>query len=146
MGPMDGPQGQPSQTEPGGRPASEPGASRPDPQTERRIQLSEDGMQMVTQEDILRFVAERTREDHSISCKDLVWEFDLSDRSACDHLKRLWRDRLVEAVTFRPQRFHFCLRPGESIRNLRFRLASRGKERLRWYREREDQKKREGWF
>ncbi|MFQ5684896.1 MAG: hypothetical protein ACE5HC_16710 [Candidatus Binatia bacterium] len=97
---------------------------------------------MVTQHKVLRFIAEETRQGHSISFKDLVERFDLSPEAACDHLKRLWRERLIEAVTHRPDRFHFRLRPGETIKDLRFRLAPRGQDRLEWYSERE---KRMGW-
>ena len=97
---------------------------------------------MVTQRKVLRFIAEETRQGRSISFKDLVERFDLSPEAACDHLKRLWRERLIEAVTHRPDRFHFRLRPGETIKDLRFRLAPRGQDRLEWYSERE---KRMGW-
>ncbi len=97
---------------------------------------------MVTQRKVLRFIAEGARQGHSISFKDLVEAFDLSPQAASDHLKRLWRDLLIEAVTDRPARFHFRLRPGETLRDLRFRLAPRGQDRLEWYSERE---KRMGW-
>jgi hypothetical protein len=92
---------------------------------------------MVTQQEVLEFIADQTRRGRSISFKDLVPEFGLSPEAGCDHLKRLWRDRLIEAVTFRPSRFHYRLQPGESLRKLRFRLAPRGEARLRWYREKE---------
>ena len=92
---------------------------------------------MVTKQEVLEFIAAQTRRGRSISFKDLVPEFGLSPEAGCDHLKRLWRDRLIETVTFRPSRFHFRLRPRESLRELRFRLAPRGETRLRWYREKE---------
>ncbi len=92
---------------------------------------------MVTQRKVLRFIAKETRQGHSISFKDLAERFDLSPEAACDHLKRLWRERLIEAVTQRPDRFHFRLRSGETLRDLRFRLAPRGEARLRWYSERD---------
>jgi DNA-binding MarR family transcriptional regulator len=92
---------------------------------------------MVTQRKVLRFIAKETRQGHSISFKDLAERFNLSPEAACDHLKRLWRERLIGAVTHRPDRFHFRLRPGETLRDLRFRLAPRGEARLRWYSERD---------
>ncbi|MEE9137955.1 MAG: winged helix-turn-helix domain-containing protein [candidate division NC10 bacterium] len=97
---------------------------------------------MVTQRKVLRFIAEGARQGHSISFKDLAERFDLSPEAACDHLKRLWRERLIEAVTHRPDRFHFRLRSGEILRDLRFRLAPRGQDRLEWYSERD---KRTSW-
>ncbi len=92
---------------------------------------------MVTQRKVLRFIAKETRQGRSTSFNDLVERFDLSPEGVCDHLKRLWRERLIEAVTHRPDRFHFRLRPGETLRDLRFRLAPRGEARLRWYSERD---------
>ncbi len=92
---------------------------------------------MVTQRKVLRFIAKETRQGRPISFKDLVEAFDLSPEAACDHLKRLWRERLIEAVTQRPDRFHFRLRPGETLRGLRFRLEPRGEALLRWYSERD---------
>ena len=92
---------------------------------------------MVTQRKVLRFLAKQTPPGSSISFKDLAERFDLSPEAACDHLKRLWRERLIEAVTYRPVRFHFRLRSGETLRDLRFRLAPRGEARLRWYSERD---------
>lgn len=96
---------------------------------------------MVTQQDVLEFFAERSREERSIALKDLMDEFDLSPEAAGDHLKRLWRDRLVEAVAFRPRRFHFRLQPGERLQELRFRLAPRGQARLRWYRKKQEKER-----
>ncbi len=97
---------------------------------------------MVTQRKVLRFIAQQTRQGRSISFKDLVESFDLSPEAACDHLKRLWRERLIEAVTYRPSRFRFRLRPGETLRGLEFRLAARGQARLQWYSKRDN---RAGW-
>ena len=93
---------------------------------------------MVTQQEVLEFIADQTRRGRSISFKDLVPEFALSPEAGCDHLKRLWRDRLIEALPSRPSRFHFRLRPGESLRELRFRLAPRGEARLEWYSKRDE--------
>ena len=64
--------------------------------------------------------------------------------AACGHLQRLWRERLIESPG-RPERFRCRLEPGEGIRDLRFALSDRGRERLHWYREKEE--KNEGdWF
>lgn len=93
---------------------------------------------MLTQRKVLRFIAELPRQGHSISFKDLVQRFDLSPEGACGHLKRLWRERLIEAVTYRPSRFQFRLRPGETLRELRFRLTGRGEARLEWYSKRDE--------
>ena len=92
---------------------------------------------MVTQLKVLKFIAAETEDGRSTSFQDLAKEFWLSPEAACDHLKRLWRERLIETVSFRPKRFHSRLQPGESLRGLRFRLAARGQERLRWYRRKE---------
>lgn len=89
---------------------------------------------MVTQEDVLRFIAARTAEVRTVAFAALADTFDLSPEAACDHLKRLWRDRLLATVEARPRGFQYRLEPGESIRALRFRLAPRGRERLQWYR------------
>lgn len=98
---------------------------------------------MVTQSRVLKFFEKRVAEGRpALSYEDLVREFPLSPEAACDHLKRLWRERLIEAVTFRPRRFRFRLQAEESLRQLRFRLAGRGQERLAWYRE---QKENERW-
>jgi predicted transcriptional regulator len=97
---------------------------------------------MVTQEEVLRVIAERTREGHSTSYRTLARELDLSEEAVCEHLKRLWRERLIRS-TMRPARYKFRLEPGESIRDLVFDLAGRGKERLRWYKERDEEG---GWF
>ncbi len=97
----------------------------------------EKSKKMVTQRKVLRFIAQQTGQGRLISFKDLAERFDLSPEAACDHLKRLWRERLIEAVTHRPARFHFRLRPGETLRDLQFRLAPRGEARLKWYSERD---------
>jgi len=97
---------------------------------------------MVKQEEVLRMIARRTKEGHSTSYRTLARELDLSEEAACEHLKRLWRERLIR-TTMRPPRYKFRLERGESIRDLRFDLASRGRERLKWYEKRDDE---EGWF
>ncbi len=93
---------------------------------------------MVTQRKVLRFIAQETRQGRSISFKELVERFGRSPEAGCDHLKRLWRERLIEAATYRPSRFQFRLKPGETLRGLRFRLAARGQARLEWYSKRDE--------
>lgn len=88
---------------------------------------------MVTQRKVLTFVAKRAAEGRAIATQDLAREFGLSPDGAGQHLRRLWRERLVETASPRPPRFRFRLEPGEPILPLRFRLTSRGRERLRWY-------------
>lgn len=97
---------------------------------------------MVNQRKVLEFIAEESRQDRFVSCGDLGEEFDLHPEAASGHLKRLWRERLVRTRDSRPRRFKYRLHPGESIQGLRFRLASRGKERLEWYRKADE----DDWF
>ncbi len=92
---------------------------------------------VVRQREVLEFVAKQTHRGRSITSDDLVRVFLFSSEAACGHLKRLWYERLIEAVLSRPAGFRFRLRPGESIRMLAFRLAPRGRERLDWYRDQE---------
>jgi DNA-binding transcriptional ArsR family regulator len=98
---------------------------------------------IVEQRSVLKLIAERTRAGKLTSYRSLVRELGLSPEAACGHLKRLWRERLIESSD-RAERFRYRLEPGEGIRDLRFELADRGRERLRWYREKEND---EGdWF
>ena len=87
----------------------------------------------VWQKRVLQLIAERSREERATSYRSLVREWGLSDVAACRHLGRLWRERLIETPAARPDRFHFRLEPGESLRDLRFQITARGRERLRWY-------------
>jgi hypothetical protein len=99
---------------------------------------------IVEQRSVLKLMAERTRAGKLTSYRSLVRELGLSPDAACGHLKRLWRERLIESCD-RPERFRYRLEPGESIRDLRFELSARGSQRLRWYRKRDE---RDGgdWF
>jgi DNA-binding transcriptional ArsR family regulator len=92
---------------------------------------------IVEQRSVLKLMAERTRAGKLTSYRSLVRELGLSPEAACGHLKRLWRERLIESSD-RPDRFRDRLGPGESIRDMRFELSARGRERLRWYREKEE--------
>jgi len=96
------------------------------------------------QREVLNLFAEREREGKATSYRTLVRELDLSPEAACGRLQRLWRERLIESPE-RPERFGFRLQPGESIRELRFELSARGRERLRWYK-REEKKNDGDWF
>jgi len=93
---------------------------------------------MITQREVLTFITKRPAEGRGVSAQDLAGEFWLSLDAACGQLKRLWRERLIEATSFRPPRFRFRLEPGEPILPLRFRLTARGRERLRWYERQDD--------
>ena len=94
---------------------------------------------MVTQRNVLTFIAKRTGEGRGVTADELSKEFwlSLSLDAAGGHLKRLWRERLIAASAARPRRYKFRLEPGEPILPLRFRLTARGRDRLRWY-ERQD--------
>ena len=93
---------------------------------------------MVTQLEVLTFIAKRTTAGHAVTAEDLAREFWMSPDAAVGHLRRVWRERLVEALSMRPRRFRFRPEPGEAVLQLRFRLASRGRERLRWYKRHEE--------
>jgi hypothetical protein len=57
------------------------------------------GDPMVVQEDVLRFVADRSDRRLAVSFADLTREFNLDPGSAVDHLERAWRDRLIQTVS-----------------------------------------------
>ena len=88
---------------------------------------------MVTKRDVLRLIAERSREKKRTSYRSVVREFELSDESACDHLRRLWQHRLIESSEVRDPGWAYRLRPRESVRTLRFELTAKGRARLRWW-------------
>ncbi len=94
---------------------------------------------MLTQGEVLELIAKQSERGKATSVTEVAEEFDLDEIAASGHLRRLWRERLIEAVHPRPPRFKFRLTPGERLRDLRFRIAPRGKERLEWM---EDQKDR----
>jgi hypothetical protein len=93
----------------------------------------------MTQRQVLTFIAKRSGEKRSVTARDLAGEFwlSLSLDAACGYLRRLWRERLIETVSARPPRFRFRLERSEPLLPLHFKLAARGRERLRWY-ERQD--------
>src|SRR5215831_6746437 len=84
---------------------------------------------MVTQREVLTFLAKRAEAGRGITAQDLTEAFwlALSLDAACGHLRRLWRERLIEAGSVRSPKFRFRLEPGEPMLPLRFRLTSRGR-------------------
>src|SRR5712671_2504135 len=91
---------------------------------------------MVTKNQVLAFVAGRSRQGRAVSCADIAAAFlGISEGAARNHLERLWRARLIESIDERPPGFRFRPEPGESLRPLRFRLTGRGQERLRYHTE-----------
>jgi hypothetical protein len=93
---------------------------------------------MVTQQEVLTFIAKRTAEGRAVTAEDLAGEFWMSSDAAAGHLRRVWRERLVETLAPRPRRYQFRPEPGEAVLQLRFRLTGRGRERLRWYKRQEE--------
>jgi hypothetical protein len=111
---------------------------------------SEDGnprneTQVVTQRDVLTFFMNSAADGRAVTAQDLAREFWLSQDAAGGHLRRLWRERLLDTVSARPPRFRFRLEPGEGLHTLRFRITVRGRQRLRWY-ERHDDDPDGGWL
>ena len=101
---------------------------------------------MSDQREVLELIARRGRDGRSTSFRTVAREFLLSEVAACGRLQRLWRERLIEAGN-RPAGFQFRLAPGESVRELGFVLAERGRARLRWYQKRQRaEEKAEGWL
>jgi len=88
---------------------------------------------MVTQQAVLEFIKNRTDDGRRTGVEAIVKEFWIAPEAAAGHLRRLWRERLIEAASPRPARFRFRLEPGERIGSLSFQLAARGRRRLDWY-------------
>ena len=86
---------------------------------------------MVNKYEVLELIESRTKEGKSASCRTLAAESGLSLEASCSHLKRLWRERLIRTDDV-PARRRPSLGPGESIRDLGFKLAARGRQWLRW--------------
>ena len=98
---------------------------------------------MISKKEILEFISDRRKKEKSTDFEDIAEEFDLEPGGACVHLKRLWMERLIRARGTRPPKYRYRLQWGESIRDLHFRLTSRGQERLDWF---EEQEEEESWF
>jgi len=94
----------------------------------------------VRRREVLELIEERTGDGKETSYRTLVAELWLSQDAAVSHLKRLWAGRFIKSTTY-PSWFPERFGPGESIRDYSFTLARRGRERLRWHRERD---RREG--
>lgn len=92
---------------------------------------------MTRQRNVLALIQARGLEGRSTSYRTLVRLLDLSPESACGHLKRLWREGLIR-TSEQPPRRRPALGPGESIRDLAFQIARRGRQRLEWYREQQE--------
>jgi len=89
---------------------------------------------MVTKNQVLGFIAGRSRQGRAVSCAEIAAAFlGMSEGAARNHLERLWRARLIEPIDERPPGFRLRLEPGKNLRALRFRLTPRGQEWLRWY-------------
>ena len=86
---------------------------------------------MVTKRDVLGLVAERTRDGKPTSFRTVVRDLWSSDEAACDHLRRLWQQRLIEPSELREPEARFRLKPGESVRELRFEIREQSRERAR---------------
>lgn len=93
-----------------------------------------DELKMVTKPKVLEFIAKATRQRRSVSLRDLIRVFGLSQGAACDHLKRLWRARLIQPDEARRKGFEFKLMHDESPMFLTFYLTLRGEKWLQWYR------------
>jgi len=92
---------------------------------------------MRTQRRILLLFARSTRDWRPVTFHDVARELGITDQAAVDTLERLWRHRLIAPLSARPPGFKSRPEPGERVRDLRFRLAPRGEERLRWWAEKD---------
>ena len=93
---------------------------------------------MITNRKVLKFVAESDDEFQSAKVADIERKFKLSRAAAIDHLRRLWKDRLIETGQSRPRGYKFRPRSGESLCALKFRITGRGHDRLSWHEENDD--------
>ena len=87
---------------------------------------------MVRKADVLKLVAARSREGRGTSYQTLARELPLSEDAACEHLSRLWLQRLIELLEPREEEYRRLLRH-ESVRNLQFAISERGTARLRFW-------------
>jgi hypothetical protein len=93
----------------------------------------------VRRRDVLQLIEERGKDGDETSYRSLVSELGISPDAAASHLKRLWVERFIKSTSY-PSRFSEQLGSGESVRDLRFTLARRGRERLKWFRERDNER------
>src|SRR5437867_1697209 len=90
---------------------------------------------MITNRKVLGFIAEMDNELQPVKVADVERRFKLSRAAAADHLRRLWKDRLIEAAQFRQRGYKFRPRPGESLGSLKFQMTARGRDRMNWHEE-----------
>jgi hypothetical protein len=88
---------------------------------------------MRTQLHILEFFAHHAQEQRLVTFRDVARELGITEQAAVSTLERLWRHRLITPPPPRPCGFKWRPTPGERIRDLAFRLAPRGRERLEWW-------------
>ncbi len=100
---------------------------------------------MRTAPHVLRLFAARAREGRLVTFQDVARELDITEQAAVDTLTRLWRQRVITAFGPRPRRHKWSPDPGERVGTLRFRLAPRGDERLRWWAEKARKKTGDRW-
>jgi predicted ArsR family transcriptional regulator len=91
---------------------------------------------------VLELISARSKDGKASSFRALAVELGLSEEAACSHLKRLWREGLIRSDEVPPRR-RLSLEPGESIRELRFQLSRRGRARLDWYAQRDEEEAEE---
>jgi hypothetical protein len=96
---------------------------------------------MVTQHQVLEFVAQQTSRGRSTAVEEIAGAFLMSSLAARGHLERLWRERLVVTVVSRRLGYRFRLEPGEHLQGLLFRATPRGRQRLAWLQRRDGRRR-----
>ena len=94
---------------------------------------------------VLRLFAARAREGRLVTFHDVARELDITDQAAVDCLARLFRQRVIVPLGPRPRGFKWSPQPGERVRDMHWRLAPRGEERLRWWAEKSRRKGGDPW-
>jgi hypothetical protein len=89
--------------------------------------------------EVLELIGERSQERRPTSYRTLTRDLIISPDSACSHLKRLWRDRLIRSADF-PPTYLEAMQQGQSIRELDFVISRRGVERLEEWKRRDEDK------
>jgi hypothetical protein len=85
-----------------------------------------------TKREVLELIGERAPEGERTSFRTLVAELLISPDAACSHLRRLWRERLIQSTDY-PSSYRRAAVLGPSVRELEFRITRRGLGRLeRW--------------
>ena len=78
---------------------------------------------MVTKREVLERVAERTRDGKATTYRNLPWWLDLTEDAACDHLRRLWQQRLIECMGERRLGFKVIYVAEADVGKMRLALA-----------------------